>query len=128
MAAEAGQLQLNVMEPVITLNVLQSMGMLTAAMTVLANRCVNGISANRDRCRELVDQSIGIITALNPYIGYENSSRVAKEALKRGCGVTELILEEGLLTREQLEDILKPENMIRPRRVTSTESGRIASA
>jgi aspartate ammonia-lyase len=95
---------------------------------VLANRCVNGISANRDRCRELVDQSIGIITALNPYIGYENSSRVAKEALKRGCGVTELILEEGLLTREQLEDILKPENMIRPRLVTSTESGRIASA
>ena len=116
------------MEPVIALNVLQSMGMLTAAMTVLADRCIKGISANRERCLELVEQSIGIITALNPYIGYENSSRVAKEALRSGRGVTELILEEGLLTREQLEDILKPENMIRPRRFAPTEPGRVASA
>ena len=128
MAAEAGQLQLNVMEPVIGFNVLQSMRMLTQAMTVLARRCVKGISANRDRCRALVDNSIGIVTALNPYIGYENASRVAKEALRRGCGVTELVLEEGLLTREQLDDILKPENMIRPRRVSAAATARVAGA
>ncbi len=127
-ASEAGQLQLNVMEPVIAFNVLQSMRMLTQAMIVLANRCIKDISANRDRCRELVDHSIGIITALNPYIGYENSSRVAKEALKRGCGVTELILEEGLLTREQLDDILKPENMIRPRYVADSATKRVPGA
>ena len=128
MAAEAGQLQLNVMEPVIGFNVLQSMRMLTQAMTVLGRRCIKGISANRDRCRALVDNSIGIVTALNPYIGYENASRVAKEALRRGCGVTELVLEEGLLTREQLDDILKPENMIRPRRVSAPATVRIAGA
>ena len=128
MAAEAGQLQLNVMEPVIGFNVLQSMRMLTRAMTVLAGRCIKGISANRDRCRELVDRSIGVITALNPYIGYENSSRVAKEALRRGCGVTELIIEEGLLTREQLDDILKPENMIRPRHVSASATARVVRA
>ncbi len=128
MAAEAGQLQLNVMEPLIAFNVLQSIRMLTQAMTVLGSRCVKGISANRERCRELVNSSIGIITALNPYIGYENSSRVAKEALRRGCGVTELILEEGLLTAEQLEDILKPENMIRPRRVSAPATAHAVGA
>ncbi len=127
-ASEAGQLQLNVMEPVIAFNVLQSMRMLTQAMIVLADRCIKDISANRDRCRDLVDQSIGIITALNPHIGYENSSRVAKAALERGCGVAELILEEGLLTRDQLDDILKPENMIRPRYVANPAPKRASGA
>jgi aspartate ammonia-lyase len=118
MAAEAGQLQLNVMEPVIAFNVLLSVGMMTNAMKVLAHRCINGITANRERCHELVDKSIGVITAVNPYIGYENSTRIAKAALESGRGVMELILEEGLLSQDELDDILKPENMIRPRRIT----------
>ena len=124
MAAEAGQLQLNVMEPVIAFNILQSMRMMTRAMNVLAERCIAGISANRERCLEMVTNSIGVITALNPYIGYENSTRIAKEALATGRGVTELILEEGLLSPEELEDILKPEHMTRPRRIQTKKPPR----
>ncbi|TCO81127.1 aspartate ammonia-lyase [Plasticicumulans lactativorans] len=116
-AAEAGQLQLNVMEPVIAFNILQSMRMMTRAMDVLAERCVRGITANEARCRELVENSIGIITALNPYIGYENSTRIAKQALETGRRVADLVLEQGLLSPEQLADILKPEHMTQPRRV-----------
>jgi aspartate ammonia-lyase len=117
MAAEGGQLQLNVMEPVIAFNVLLSVDMMTSAMNVLANRCIKGVSANQERCYELVDKSIGVITALNPYIGYENSTRIAKTALDTGRGVVELVLEEGLLSQDELDDIMKPENMIRPRRI-----------
>lgn len=117
LAAEAGQLQLNVMEPLIAFNVLQSMRMMMRAMEVLAERCIQGITANEQHCREMVINSIGIITALNPYIGYENSTRVAKQALETGRGVAELVLEEGLLSEAELEDILKPEHMTRPRRV-----------
>ncbi|MDE1174014.1 MAG: aspartate ammonia-lyase [Parvibaculaceae bacterium] len=116
MASEAGQLQLNVMEPVIALNMLQSMRMLTQAMTVLSTRCIRGITANRQHCRELVENSIGVITALNPYIGYENATRIARIALQSGRSVTELVLEEGLLTLDELADILKPENMVHARR------------
>ncbi len=116
MAAEAGQLQLNVMEPVITLNLLQSVRMMTRAMTVLNERCVRGITANEERCRELVMNSIGLVTALNPYIGYENATRIAKMALESGRGVAELALEEKLLSEEELADILKPEHMTQPRR------------
>jgi aspartate ammonia-lyase len=115
MAAEAGQLQLNVMEPVIAFNILRSMRFMTQAMQVLAERCISGITANEERCRWLVEHSIGVITAVNPFIGYENSTRIAKKALETGRGVMELILEEGLLDESQLEDILKPENMTRPR-------------
>jgi aspartate ammonia-lyase len=117
MAAEAGQLQLNVMEPVIAFNIMLSMDMMTHAMNVLANRCVKDITANKERCHALVDQSIGVITAVNPFIGYENSTRIAKKALDTGRGVVELILEEGLLSQAEVADILKPENMIRPRRI-----------
>lgn len=114
-AAEAGQLQLNVMEPVIAFNIFQSLKMLTQAIKTLTSRCIKGISANVDQCRTLVEKSIGIITALNPYIGYENSTRIAKKALETNRGVMELVLEEGLLSKEQLEDILTPEKMTRPR-------------
>ena len=117
MAAESGQLQLNVMEPVLALNILQSMRIMSIAIPLLADRCVSGITANRDRCRELVEGSIGIITAVNPYIGYENSTRLAKNALETGRGVMELIIEEGLMTKEEPADILKPENMTKPRRM-----------
>ncbi len=116
MAAEAGQLQLNVMEPVIAFNLLQSMRMMTRAMNVLAERCIRGITANEERCRDLVMNSIGLVTALNPYIGYENSTRIAKKALESGRGVAELALEEKLLSQEELDDILKPEHMTKPRR------------
>ncbi|MFP4034646.1 MAG: aspartate ammonia-lyase [Desulfovermiculus sp.] len=115
MAAEAGQLQLNVMEPVIAFNILQSLKMLSKAITTLTRRCIQGITANEDQCRNYVDCSIGIVTALNPYIGYENSSRIASKALETGRGVMDLVLEEGLLSREQLEEILSPSQMCHPR-------------
>ncbi|MBR9869066.1 MAG: aspartate ammonia-lyase [Oceanospirillales bacterium] len=114
MGAEAGQLQLNAMEPLIAYNVLESIRMLTQAMNMLKNRCVRDITANRDRCQELVDQSIGIITAVVPYIGYENSTRIAKAALESGRGVLELIREEELMSEAALSDLLKPDNMISP--------------
>ena len=115
MAAEAGQLQLNVMEPVIAFNIFQSLKMLTQAINTLTQRCIKGITANRERCRQLVEHSMGLVTALNPYIGYENSTRIAKKALDTNRSVAELVLEEKLLTREQLEEILKPERMTAPR-------------
>jgi aspartate ammonia-lyase len=115
-AAEAGQLQLNAFEPVITFNTLQSMRILTRAMGVLTERCIEGITANEEHSRFLVTNSIGINTALNQYNGYQNATRIAKRALESGRGVTELVLEEGLLTVADLDDILAPEHMTRPRR------------
>lgn len=114
LAAEAGQLELNVMEPVIVQSIFESIEMLKNGMNTLRFRCIDGITANADRCRELVQYSIGLVTALNPVIGYENSTRIAKEALESGRGVYELVLEKGLLTKEQLDELLKPENMIKP--------------
>jgi aspartate ammonia-lyase len=124
MAAEAGQLQLNAMEPLIAYNVLESIRMLTQAMDMFRNRCVRGITANRERCQQLVDMSIGVITAVVPYIGYENTTRIAKSALETGRGVLELIREEELMSDEELNEVLKPANMIRPqRRRPGTASG-----
>jgi aspartate ammonia-lyase len=114
-AAEAGQLQLNVFEPLIAFNIFQSVKMLTQGINTLTLRCIKGITANREHCRNLVEHSIGLVTALNPYIGYKNSTRIAKKALDENRSVTELVLEEGLLSREQLDDILKPERMTAPR-------------
>lgn len=111
MAAQAGQLQLNVMEPIIAYALFNSLTHLRNACRTFAVRCVRGITANRDRMRELVERSIGIVTALNPYIGYENASEIAKEALATGRGVYELVLEHGLLSKEELDNILRPENM-----------------
>nr|WP_305884235.1 aspartate ammonia-lyase [Microbulbifer okhotskensis] len=117
LAAESGQLQLNVMEPVIAFNLLQSMRLMTQAMNTLAQRCVNGITANEEHCLQMVENSIGLITAVNPFIGYENATRIAKQALITGASVKQLILEEGLLNEEELNDILAPENMTQPRKV-----------
>jgi aspartate ammonia-lyase len=114
-AAEAGQLQLNAFAPIMTHQVLDSIEHLTRGCAVLAGRCVRGITANRDRLQAYVDQSIAIVTALNPYIGYVNATAVAAEALATGRGVAELVLAKGLLTREQLDEILDPEALIRPR-------------
>lgn len=112
MASEAGQLQLNVMEPVIVFNLFQSLNMLVRSTRTLARSCIVGITANRDVCRRNVEHSIGVVTALNPYIGYENSTKIAQEALKTGESVFNLVLKHKLLSRTQLEDILKPENML----------------
>jgi aspartate ammonia-lyase len=117
MAAEAGQLQLNVMEPLIAYKILESMRLLRRAMDMLRERCVVGITANRERCAELVNNSIGLITALNPYIGYEAATRIAQTALVTGRSVLELVREEGLLDEAELAEILKPENMINPRQL-----------
>ncbi|MGK0441725.1 MAG: aspartate ammonia-lyase [Pseudohongiellaceae bacterium] len=116
MAAEAGQLQLNVMEPVIVFNTLQSIQFLTNALNTLAEKCVAGITANEEHCKQMVYNSIGIVTAVNPYLGYQESTRIAKEALETGANIITLIKRDGLLTDEQLADILNPENMTQPRR------------
>ncbi len=114
-AAEAGQLQLNAFEPVIAHNLLNSLIYLRQGCLTLAERCVRGITANRDKLRRDVEMSIGIVTALNPYIGYENATAVAKEAHATGRSVYELVLAKGLLTRAQLDDLLRPEHLTRPR-------------
>jgi aspartate ammonia-lyase len=115
MAAEAGQLQLNVMEPVIAFNLFQSLLMLTAAVDTLTARCMRGITANAERCRDMVDRSIGLVTALVPALGYERASEVAKEALETGKSVREIVLSRGLLSADDLDELLAPDAMTRPR-------------
>jgi aspartate ammonia-lyase len=113
MAAEAGQLQLNAFEPIIAHCLFRSLRHLRAACLVLAERCVAGITANREHLRHEVEDSIGLVTALNPYIGYEQATAVAQEALTTGRGVYELVLAKGLLPKERLDEILRPEQLTR---------------
>lgn len=115
LAAEGGQLELNVFEPVIVQSLFESIEMLKNGMITLKMRCIDGITANENRCRSLVENSIGLITALNPVLGYDVSTQLAKEALETGRGVYELVLEKKLLSKSELDDLLKPENMIKPR-------------
>ena len=113
-AAEAGQLQLNVMEPVIVeciLCILESQTWLINVMNTLRTLCVEGITVNAEHCQKMVKNSIGIVTALNPYIGYKASTKVAKEALETGRSVYDLVLEKGLMTREKLDEALDPKAM-----------------
>lgn len=117
MASEAGQLELNAMEPIIVQCIFESVEMLKNGMSTLLNRCINDITANEQICKSYVENSIGLVTALNPYIGYESSTIIAGEALETGRSVYELVLEKQLLTKEQLDEILKPENMIKPRKL-----------
>jgi aspartate ammonia-lyase len=117
LGAEAGQLELNVMEPVIVQSIFESIEMLKNGMDTLRNRCILGITANEKHCRDMVENSIGLVTALNPYIGYENSTEIAKDALENNLSVYELVLKKGLLSKEQLDHILLPENMIRPQKI-----------
>jgi aspartate ammonia-lyase len=112
MAAEAGQLQLNVFEPVIAYRLLRSIQTLENSCVVLRERCIDGITANPSRMRHFVEHSIGIVTALVPVIGYEHATSVAKEALESGAGVFDVVMARGLLTREQLDKILDPQAMI----------------
>ncbi|KUF45315.1 aspartate ammonia-lyase [Myroides marinus] len=114
MASEAAQLQLNVMEPVLAHTLMESMIWMENAMQTLVEKCVVGIKANVEHNKELVLGSIGIVTALNPYIGYKASTKIAKEALESGRGVYELVLEHNLLTKEKLDEILDPKHMLAP--------------
>jgi aspartate ammonia-lyase len=123
-AAEAGQLQLNVFEPIIAYRLLRSIESLANACRVLRERCVEGITANPDRMRHFVEHSIGIVTALVPVIGYETSTAVAKEALDSGRGVYDIVLERKLLTRAELDRVLNPEAMTAPKPVGELEGKR----
>jgi len=111
LAAEAGQLQLNVFEPIIAYRLLRSIETLRNGCIVLREKCVNGITPNPARMRQFVEQSIGIVTALVPTIGYEKASAIAKEALENRRGVYELVLEKGLFSREELDRLLNPDAM-----------------
>ena len=113
-AAEAGQLQLNVMEPVIAESILESQTWLTNAMNTLREKCIDGITVNAEHCYDMVKNSIGIVTALNPYIGYKASTKVAKEALATGRSVYDLVLEHGLMSKEKLDEALDPAAMTAP--------------
>lgn len=111
-ASEAGQLELNAMEPVMIQCILESIEFLSKAIATLREKCIDGITANVEVCYEMVKNSIGIVTALNPYIGYKNSSKVAKEALATGKSVYEVVLKMKLLSKKRLDQILNPRNMI----------------
>lgn len=114
LAAGAGQFELNVMEPVLVYNVIQSVEILTNVVRIFRERCIVGITANRDRCQEMVDNSIGIITPLVPYVGYEVATQLAKEVMSSNKTVRELISEKGIFTEEEIEKILSPRNMTQP--------------
>jgi aspartate ammonia-lyase len=126
MAAAAGQLELNVMEPVIAYKLFTSIEMLSRGCRTLAERCIDGITANREVCRKMVESSIGLVTALNPVIGYEKSTEIAHEALVSGRSVYEIVLEKNYLTRAELEDLLRPENMTRPRYLRPGKPGSLS--
>lgn len=116
-ASEAAQLELNVMEPVLVESLVESAKWLQAAFDTLRVECIDGITANAKHCREMVENSIGIVTALKPYIGYANSTEVAKEALVSGQSVYKLVLDKKLLSKEQLDKILDPKHMIKPTKI-----------
>ncbi len=113
-ASEAGQLELNVMEPVLVYNLLQSIEIMKNAFEVFTKNCIHGIQANEKRCQEYVEQSVGVITAINPHIGYETAARIAKECVQSGKSVRELCLLYDILSEEELNQILDPYEMTKP--------------
>ncbi|MBB6275861.1 aspartate ammonia-lyase [Porphyromonas circumdentaria] len=114
LAGDAAQMELNAMEPVMAQCCFESCDLLINGMDTFRLLCVDGITANEEDCRNYIRNSIGIVTALNPVIGYKNSTKIAKEAMETGRGVYDLVLEHGILTKEDLDTILSPENMIKP--------------
>lgn len=114
-AAEAGQLQLNVMEPVLAYCLFQSIEVLTRACATLRERCVDGITANAEHTHAMVMNSVGIVTALNPILGYEQSAAIAKEAFETGGSVIDIVRSKGLLSEEKLAEIFSAENLMHPR-------------
>jgi aspartate ammonia-lyase len=111
LASEAGQFELNVMQPVLVFNLIQSLTMMNNVFNVFKTYCIEGIEANTERCKEYVDKSIGIITALNPHLGYEVAARIAREAIISGKSVRELCLNYDVLSEEELNVILDPYEM-----------------
>ncbi|MEX2581075.1 MAG: aspartate ammonia-lyase [Verrucomicrobiales bacterium] len=114
MAAEATEFELNMAEPIMVYNLLGSLMLLKNAAIVLATRCVAGIEANRERCADYVKNSIGVVTALTPALGYEQAAKIAKEALETDRSVYDLVLEKGVMSKTQLDDLLSPDKMANP--------------
>ena len=114
MAAEAGQLELNAFEPIVFYCMFQSIDTLAYAVHTFVDNCVTGITANEERCRELVENSVGIATALVPHIGYQHAADIAKKAIATGESVRSLILKEKLMTEEELNTVLNPVTMTEP--------------
>ena len=114
MASEAGQFELNAFEPVMFYNIIESVTTLTAAIGTLIDNCIDGITANRERCTELLEKSVGTVTALCPYIGYKAAASLAKESLKTNIPLRQLVLQKGLMDEETLTKVLDPAKMTRP--------------
>jgi aspartate ammonia-lyase len=114
LASEAGQLELNVMEPVLVFNLLQSISIMDNGFRVFREYCVEGIEANKEVLKEYVEKSVGVITAVNPHLGYETAARIAREAILTGKSVRELCLYYNVLTEEELDLILDPYEMTDP--------------
>ena len=114
MAAEAGQLELNAFEPIVFYCMFQSIDTMAYAVQTFVENCVSGITANETRCRYLVENSVGVITAICPHVGYQKAADIAKQAIKTGESVRDLILKEGLLTEDELNEIMDPVNMTEP--------------
>lgn len=120
MAAEAGQLELNAFEPILFYNLFESLETLSHAISTLVDNCIIGITANEDHCLELLEESVGIATALCPYIGYKKSTEIAKSSLKTGIPIRKLVLKNGILTKEKLDSILNPATMTTPKYISAS--------
>jgi aspartate ammonia-lyase len=118
-AAEAGELQLNVMEPIIAFCLFQSISMLTNACNTLRERCIDGITANAERAKDLVLNSVGIVTVLSPILGYETSAEIAAEALETGESIPSIVRRRGLLSEDILKQVFSIENLMRPKYITT---------
>ncbi|MEE8816561.1 MAG: aspartate ammonia-lyase [Lachnospiraceae bacterium] len=121
MAAEAGQMELNAFEPVLFYNMFESLSAMTGAVTTLIDNCITGITADRERCRDLCEHSAGVATALSPRLGYQKSAEIAKRAVKENRSVREICLSEGLLTAEELDTLLDPYAMTEPAAPTAED-------
>ena len=120
MAAEAGQLEVNAFEPILFYNLFESLETLSHAISTLVDNCIIGITANEDHCLELLEESVGIATALCPYIGYKKSAEIAKSSLKTGIPIRKLVLKNGILTKEKLDSILNPATMTNPKYISAS--------
>ena len=122
MAAQAGQLELNVMMPIIAYNLLQSVDILANGIRAFTQRCVKGIEANEEQCSRWVEGSMGLVTALNPYIGYSKAAKLVQEALTSGKPVRQVVLDQGILSPKEVEEVLSPRAMTEPREIKKGSS------
>ncbi len=117
-ASQAGQLELNVMEPVLIYNCFNNINMFTRATKTLRTLCVDGIVADKAQCKKLLDNSIGVVTGLLPYIGYKKCSNASKIAAQTGKSIKDVLVELGYCTKQEVEDLLVPEKMTKPNYIT----------